>query len=57
MAMRPCPECGKLISTDATQCPNCGAYTGNVPDRSKIITRYVFFAVALAVLWYIFVGF
>ncbi|MBW1723594.1 MAG: zinc ribbon domain-containing protein [Deltaproteobacteria bacterium] len=25
MSMKPCPECGKDISTAATACPNCGA--------------------------------
>ena len=57
MSLIPCRECGKQISTDAAQCPNCGAYTGNVPNQRKIITRFAFIAVLLAVLWYILVGF
>lgn len=52
MALVACKECGKQISTDATQCPNCGAYTGNVPDRSKVIMRFTFIALLLAVIWY-----
>lgn len=52
MALVPCRECGKQISNDATQCPQCGAYTGNVPDSRKILTRFAFIAVLLAVLWY-----
>src|ERR1017187_6093283 len=29
MALRPCKECGKQISTDARQCPNCGKKIGH----------------------------
>jgi predicted nucleic acid-binding Zn ribbon protein len=24
MALKPCPECGKSVSTKAVSCPNCG---------------------------------
>lgn len=24
MALKPCPECGKEMSTDADACPSCG---------------------------------
>lgn len=27
MALQPCPECGREISTTATSCPHCGAKT------------------------------
>ncbi len=29
MALRPCSECGKEISTEARQCPHCGAKPSN----------------------------
>jgi uncharacterized membrane protein YvbJ len=56
MALKPCPECGRELSTDATQCPGCGAYTGNVPDGRKVVKRFLFMAVLLIVLWKILFG-
>ncbi len=56
MALVSCPECGKQVSTDATQCPGCGAYTGNVPDKRKIIMRFAFLAVLIAVIGWVLGG-
>jgi Zn finger protein HypA/HybF involved in hydrogenase expression len=57
MTLIACRECGKQVSTDATRCPGCGAYTGNVPEGRKIAARFLFLAAVLAVVWYIFIGF
>jgi Zn finger protein HypA/HybF involved in hydrogenase expression len=56
MALKPCPECGKELSRDATQCPGCGAYTGNVPDGRKVVVRFVFLGLLLAVIWWVLFG-
>ncbi len=33
MALKPCPECGKEVSTEADKCPNCGV-TIKAPVKS-----------------------
>ena len=33
MALIPCPECGKSISTSAVACPHCGAPSKTAPQR------------------------
>ena len=35
MALRPCPECNRQVSTKARQCPHCGSpLAGPVVDTS-----------------------
>ena len=29
MSLKKCQECGHMVSSSATQCPNCGAYVNN----------------------------
>jgi len=35
MALEPCKECSKEISTLAKSCPNCGAPNDNVEKQSQ----------------------
>ena len=35
MALEPCKECSKEISTLAKSCPNCGAPNDNVENQSQ----------------------
>lgn len=46
MAMTPCKECGKEISTEAKVCPHCGART----RTGKINDAVALFLIALIVL-------
>jgi len=34
MAVKPCPECGKPVSSTADACPHCG---GNLPSAAKTL--------------------
>lgn len=36
MALINCPECGKMISSQASSCPNCGCPIANRPTTIKI---------------------
>ena len=38
MALKPCRECGKKVSTEAQSCPNCGAPhpTHKAESKTKI---------------------
>jgi predicted nucleic acid-binding Zn ribbon protein len=53
--IKACRECGQQVSTDAANCPHCGAL--NDPGGRKVASRFLFFAVLLAVLWYVLVGY
>lgn len=45
-----CKDCGKLISPDAMQCPQCGANVANSPR--KVATRFILVALLLSVIWW-----
>ncbi|MDI6841649.1 hypothetical protein U2150_03150 [Methanothermobacter wolfeii] len=32
MALKPCRECGGIVSTDASACPHCGAKQGSAAE-------------------------
>ncbi len=38
--LRPCPDCGKLVSKRTPQCPNCGRPTHNPHTTSRASTRH-----------------
>jgi hypothetical protein len=44
------------MARDASQCPGCGAYTGNVPEGRKVLARFAFLAVLLAIIWWVLFG-
>jgi hypothetical protein len=43
MSLKPCKECGNMVSTDAKNCPQCGARL-KMTLWAKIIIVFVFFA-------------
>jgi len=42
VAMQPCKECGKEVSTQAKKCPNCGKYD---PTGSHTRTKIILFGI------------
>ena len=35
MALKPCPQCGKMISNKAERCPKCGLDLRNTSEQAK----------------------
>jgi predicted amidophosphoribosyltransferase len=54
MALITCRECGKQISSDAMQCPQCGANVANTIP--KVFARFAVIAVLLAVIGWLLGG-
>lgn len=55
MALAPCRECGKQVSTQAPTCPNCGA-ARPVEAPKKAVWPFVVAIGGAAVLWQLAVG-
>lgn len=50
MALKPCPDCGKPLSSQAPTCPNCGRETGvrSFSPTRVIVALAIIFAVCFA---------
>jgi hypothetical protein len=51
MALKPCKECGREISTDAKSCPHCGKNYNLWRGPLNLIAILIGFALALIVFW------
>lgn len=49
-----CKDCGKQISPDAMQCPQCGANVANSPY--KVLVRALFIIPLVAFFWWVLGG-
>jgi RNA polymerase subunit RPABC4/transcription elongation factor Spt4 len=50
MALKPCKECGEMVSTKAETCPHCG---NPLKVHRSFLEQLIWFVVILAVLWFI----
>lgn len=56
MSRRPCPNCGKLFSSEADSCPHCGT-AGPLPESEFIVRGVLALGCFLMVCLLAFIGF
>ncbi|NIY15850.1 MAG: hypothetical protein GWM98_13605 [Nitrospinaceae bacterium] len=51
MALTPCKDCGRQISTSAETCPGCGRQIGDLPWFNLIVVLVVVLWVSWLIWW------
>lgn len=54
MALKPCRECGKEVSTEAKACPHCGAINPTLPAGATVSTKAgcLTVLIAIPIMWW-----